>query len=85
MSKYNHSKAPWHAVEYAGFWTLRTDNHYDVGEDILNAEEVGEEKAKKNANLARLAPQMFELICLIRNTEAHKGTVINQLIREYDK
>lgn len=87
--KYSHSKAPWYAVEYAGFWNLRTDNFYDVGKDVLNAEEVGSVQARKNANLARLAPQLLEALVMVKNTEIHKGTligtVINGLIHEYDK
>lgn len=90
IEKFNkHSKSPWYAVEYAGFWSLKTDNFYDAGEDVMDADSVGTEKARKNANLARLAPQIFEALVMVKNTEIHKGTligtVLEQLVKEYHK
>src|SRR5689334_21569093 len=38
-------------VEFAGYWQIKTAPFYDSGEDILNAEDVGEEAAQKNAEL----------------------------------
>lgn len=40
-----------HAVEFSGFWAIKTEPYYDAGEDILNADSVGEKEAEEYANL----------------------------------
>jgi hypothetical protein len=49
----------WHPVEYAGFWLIQDEPYYE-GNDVLNAENVGSETAKYNAELAASAPQLKE-------------------------
>jgi hypothetical protein len=39
-----------HPVAYCNFWTIQSGPYYG-DKDILNAEDVGEEEAEKNANL----------------------------------
>jgi hypothetical protein len=40
-----------HVVEFAGYFVIKTEPFYDAGQDILNAEDVGYDKAKENAEL----------------------------------
>lgn len=46
----NSVEQKFHAVEFAGYWTIKTEPFYDAGKDILNAEDVGQEQAEHNAN-----------------------------------
>lgn len=41
----------WHVVEFAGFFHLMDEPFYDA-KDVLNADDVGYEQAKFNAELA---------------------------------
>lgn len=47
----------WHPVEMAGIWMLLNKPFYE-GKDVLNADYVGEENARRNAELAAKAPQL---------------------------
>lgn len=54
-------QSKWHPVEFAGIWILMDSPYYDAN-DVLNADNIGEYKARKNAELAAKAPQMLEEI-----------------------
>jgi len=59
----------WHPVEMAGIWLLLNKPFYE-GKDVLNADHVGQENARRNAELAAKAPQMLEeLMEIMRDIE----------------
>lgn len=60
--KTKHTQGEWNAVEYAGFWIIKTENYYDSGYDVLSCEEVGEREAEANAKLIAAAPDLLEAL-----------------------
>ncbi len=40
----------YYAVNYSGFWVIQLEDYYG-GNNILNAEDVGEKQAEKNAEM----------------------------------
>lgn len=57
MSKDMTAEETWYPVEYAGCWSIQDEPYYE-GANILDAANVGEEKAKQNAELAASAPKL---------------------------
>lgn len=68
---------PWHPVEYAGFWNIRTQPFYDDGVDVNNADDVGYVQSTINAFLCAAAPDLLEalnfIICNIEHDNDHPG------------
>lgn len=47
----NSNRKKFHVVEYAGYFNIQDTAFYDTGKNILNAEEIGYEEAKKYGEL----------------------------------
>lgn len=51
----------WHAVQYANNWWIQDSPMYN-GKNIMDADEVGEEQAKTNAELCANAPLLRDAL-----------------------
>jgi hypothetical protein len=51
-----HTKAPWFAVEFAGFWQIQDGPYYE-NTNILDEDKSPD--AKANAKLAAMAPELL--------------------------
>lgn len=66
-----HTKGEWFPVEFAGIWMLMDSPMYE-SIDVLNADYVGEEKAKANAKLAAAAPDLLDALIEIAELKHEK-------------
>jgi len=53
-----HTKGPWFAVQYANYWVIQSENHYNDS-DLLNEETCAD--AESNANLMAAAPDLLKI------------------------
>lgn len=51
----------WHPIEFAGIWMLMDSPFYE-GLDVLNADNIGEDNARRNAKLAAKAPELLKAL-----------------------
>lgn len=56
------TKEQWYVVEYGGFFRIQTEPYYDAGKNIMDAEVVGYETAKANAQLMATSPDMLKVL-----------------------
>ena len=61
-----HTKAPWYAVNFAGFWVIQNGEKY---EDTRILDEDSCPDAEANAKLAAAAPELLEALKDIINCQ----------------
>ncbi|MCW3466545.1 hypothetical protein [Chitinophaga nivalis] len=72
MSENKFTPEPWYPVDYGLFIAIKDLPFYDAGNDLLNAEEVGQEQAENNAKLCAEAPNLLDALseCVSRIKDA---------------
>lgn len=66
------TKEKWQLVEYPGFYVLQ-DGEYYGDANLFDVEDVGEVKARANAELAVKAPEMYNKIESILHMSEERG------------
>lgn len=61
MSEFKGTKTEWYAIQFGSMFLIQDDNFYEA-RNIFDIEDVGEEKAKANIQLAKHAPEMLEML-----------------------
>jgi hypothetical protein len=70
----------WYPIEFAGTWMILDEPFYE-GKDVMNAENVGEIRAEKNAQLVASAPDLLEALIEIidgKNRGVSGRLIINE-------
>ena len=65
MGKFSNCK--WHAVQYAGFYAIQDKPYYSDCTNLFDAEYVGIDQAKANAELAAEAPVLLAKVKLLQS------------------
>lgn len=71
----------WHPVEFAGIWMLMDSPFYE-GLDQLNADYVGETKARQNALIASKAPELLMLLNQMAEYYIHEKKYESEYLTE---
>ena len=64
----------WHAVEFAGTWMILDAPFYE-GKDVVNADNVGDIRAEKNAKLMASAPILLEALIKMKEYYIHEKSI----------
>ena len=73
-----HTKGPWVAIEYGGYWNIQKEDAYSNTYDLLNEEKCPD--AEANAKLAAAAPELLQVLISTSQLNLHlyeAGTVGN--------
>jgi hypothetical protein len=84
MSEVKHTPGPHYAVDYAGRIEMQSSDFYELGANLLDAADVGEEQMNANGTLYAAAPDLLEAIQelqqWIRPDSIYWGTSLNDRV-----
>ena len=67
----------WFPVEFAGYWNILDEPFYEAN-NMLDADYVGKEQAKKNAELAAKSPELFKILDRMAEYYIHEKKISDE-------
>lgn len=74
----------WFPIEFCGFWHIHSEPYYEA-DDVLDADRVGEEAAKANAELAARAPELLQQNRELSEQVNKLSAIVTECVSKADK